>query len=165
MSLVLVLCLLAGSVCVSGTKKSQAAVSTSTIYNNVKSAYGSSFPLSDSNKITTGRKNVFGQYSTILGVSAKLFSSYTAASKKNNSGEYNCFICKATSKKNVKKIKKALKKFVVQEYNSNINYFTDSGKAIMKKAKYGSKGKYVYLFVLDASGNSKAISAFKNSFS
>ena len=165
LSLLLALCLLMTVACVTVETKSQAATSTSSIFNNVKSTYGSSFPLSSNNMIKTDRKNIFGQYSTILGVSAKLFKSYTAASKSNSTEEYVCFICKATKKANVKKIKKAMKKFVIQEYNSNINYHSDFGNKLLKNAKVGSKGKFVYLFVLDTAGNKKAIDAFKKSFS
>ena len=137
---------------------------TTTIYNSVKSAYGAGFPLSNNNKIKTKRKNIFGNYSKILGVSAKYFSKYTAGQKSNSKEEYMCFICKATSSVNVSKIKKALQKFVVNEYKSNLNYHSDKGKKILKNAKVGSKGKYVYLFALDTSKNKKAIAAFKKCF-
>ena len=162
-SLVLALCLLFAAACVRDTTAK--AASTSSVYNDVKGAYGSSFPLSDNNRIKTERKNIFGKYSTVLGVSAKLFSSYTAAQKSNSTEKYVCYICKATKKANVKKIKKAMKKFVVQEYNSNVNYLSDNGKKLLKAAKVGSKGKFVYLFVLDTAGNKKAIDAFKKSLS
>ena len=165
LSLLLAVCLLAASVTV-GQRPAQAkATSTAKVFAAVKDAYSSSFPLSNNNKIRTKRKNIFGNYSTVLGVSAKLFSSYTAAQKSNSKEEYICFICKATSKKNVKKIKSRLKKYVVNEYKSNLSYHSDHGKSLMKKAKVGSKGKYVYLFILDTSNNKKAISAFKKSLS
>ena len=141
------------------------AKSTSEIYSAIEEAYGSNFPLSSSNMIKTERKNIFGKYSRVLGVYAKYFSSYTAAQKSNSKEEYMCFICKATSSKAVKKIKKQMKKYVVNEYKGNINYHSDLGNKLLKKAKVGSKGKFVYLFVLDTSGNSKAISAFKESLS
>ena len=144
---------------------SYAAVSTETVYDSVESAYGSSFPLSDSNMIKVDRKNIFGKYSVVLGVSAKHFSSYTAAQKSNSSEEYMCFICKAVSKKAVKKIKNSMKKYVINEYNGNINYHSELGNRLLKNARVGSKGKYVYLFVLDTDGNKKAIDAFKESFS
>ena len=142
-----------------------AAQSTETVYDAVQDAYGSSFPLSSSNLIKVDRKNIFGKYSTVLGVSAKHFSSYTAAQKSNSSEEYVCFICKAVSKKAVKKIKNSMKKFVVNEYNANINYHSDFGNKLLKNAKVGSKGKFVYLFVIDTDGNKKAIEAFKESLS
>ena len=44
-------------------------------------------------------------------------------------------------------------------------YFITKFLTLMKKAKVGSKGKFVYLFVLDTAGNKKAIDAFKKSFS
>ena len=139
------------------------ADSTSAVYTAIQEAYSNAFPLSSNNMIHTDRKNVFGNYSSILGVSAKYFSSYTAAQKSNSKEEYICFICKATSKKNVKKIKKYMKKYVINEYKSNISYHSEFGKTLLKKAKVGSKGKFVYLFVLDTSNNKKAISAFKKS--
>ena len=164
-SLSLAVCLVLGSIVGTKTVSTAKASSTSAVYNAVKGAYKSSFPFSKKNKIKTERKNIFGEYSTVLGVSAKLFSSYTAAKKSNSKEEYICFICKATSKANVKKIKSAMKKFVVNEYKSNLSYHSEHGKSLLKKAKVGSKGKFVYLFVIDTSGNKKAISAFKKSLS
>lgn len=163
--LCLALCLVVTSVLGVKTTADAKGASTSSVYNAVKSAYSSSFPLSDNNKIKTKRKNIFGNYSTVLGVSAKLFSKYTAAQKSNSKEEYVCFICKATSKANVKKIKKAMKEYVINEYKSNLSYHSEHGKNLLKKAKIGSKGKFVYLFVLDTSDNKKAISAFKKSLS
>ena len=58
-----------------------------------------------------------------------------------------------------------MKKYVINEYNGNINYHSDLGNQLLKNARVGSKGKYVYLFVLDTDGNKKAISAFKESLS
>lgn len=129
-------------------------------FSAVAKAYGKSYPLSSKNVIKTSRKNIFGKYSKVLGVSAKYFKSYKAASKKGKC-EYVSAIFKATSKANVAKIKKALKTFVSKEKSSGANYFSAKGKGILNKAKVGSKGKYVYLFVLDNKGNSKAIKAFK----
>ena len=163
-SLLLVLCLvIAGAL--GSPSTSQAAASSSSVYNAVKDAYGSSYPLSDSNMIKTERKDVFGNYSEVLGVSAKLFSEYTAAKKSSSEEEYMSFICKATSNKNVKKIKKKLKLIVLNEYKSNINYHSDHCNTLLKNAKVGSKGSFVYLFVLDTEGNAKAINAFKESLS
>ncbi|MBO4395899.1 MAG: hypothetical protein J5819_06090 [Eubacterium sp.] len=150
------------SVCFSASTVSFAkANNTKDVYSAVQSAYSSGFPLNDNNMIHTERTNIFGQYSTVLGVSSKLFSEYTAAQKSNSEMEYICFICKGTSRKAVKKIKNSMKKYVVNEYNSNISYHSDYGKTLLRKAKVGSKGKFVYLFVLDISGNEKAIEAFK----
>ncbi|MCR4605265.1 MAG: DUF4358 domain-containing protein [Eubacterium sp.] len=163
LSICLVLCLVF-SAAVCARSNTAEAKSTSAIFNSVKSAYGSSFPLSDKNMIKTKRKNIFGKYSTIMGVSAKYFSSYTAALKSNSKKEYMCFICKATSAKKVKTIKNKLKKYVVSEYKGNLNYHSAEGNKILKNAKVGSKGKYVYLFALDTSGNKKAIEAFKSNF-
>ncbi len=162
-SIALAVCMVCSMLFVGGVSYAKTD-KTTTIYNSVKSAYGAGFPLSDNNKIKTKRKNIFGNYSKILGVSAKYFSKYTAGQKSNSKEEYICFICKATSSANVSKIKKALQKFVVNEYKSNINYHSDKGKKILKNAKVGSKGKYVYLFALDTSKNKKAIAAFKKCF-
>ena len=135
--------------------------SESTAFNAVKSSYGSKFPLKAANNIKTARKNIFGKYSTVLGVSAKNFKSYKAARKSNGKTEYICAIFKATKKAKVKTIKATLKKYVSKEQSSNRNYFSKTGKTLLSKAKVGSKGNYVYLFVLDTKGNSKAVSAFK----
>ena len=135
------------------------------LYNAVKKTYGSSFPLSGNNMINTERKNIFGQYSTVLGVSAKYFSDFKAAKKSNSKEEYICFVCKASSGSNVKNIKAGLKKFVANEAKSNTNYFAAKGKKLISQAKIGSKGKYVYLFVLDTGSNKKAIEAFKKAVS
>ncbi len=136
---------------------------TKKIYDSVCEAYGTSFPLSKNNMIKTPRKNVFGNYSTVLGVSMKYISSYTAAQKSNSKEEYICMVCKATSKKSVKKIKTKIKKYIKNEYKSNLSYHSELGKKLLKKSVVGSRGKYVYLFVLDTSGNKKAITAFKES--
>ena len=136
--------------------------SESSAYYAVKSAYGSSFPLSTSNEINTPRRNVFGKYSKVLGVSGKYFKSYKAARKSSSSEEYVCAVFKATSKKKAKKIVKSLKKFVKKEKSGNANYFSSYGKSLLNNAKVGKKGKYVYLFILDTSGNSRAVTAFKN---
>lgn len=152
---------------VSAAKQAKAsAKSASGIYSIVEEAYDSSFPLDSANEIKTPIKNVFGGYSTVLGVSTKYISSYKAAKAGNTKmkKEYVCFICKASSKKNVKKIKKALKSFVSDEKEGNKNYFDAAGMSLLDDAKVGSKGKYVYLFILDTSDNSKAVKAFKGCF-
>ena len=160
-AVILIMCMIP----VSAVKVDAKAAKTSEVYDAVKEAYGDSFPLSDNNMIKTERKNIFGKYSTVLGVSAKYFSSYTAAQKANSDEEQICFICKAVSKKAVKKIKKAMKKYVINEAKSNQNYHSDNGKQLLKSTKVGSKGKFVYLFIIDTSGNKKAIEAFKKSLS
>lgn len=137
------------------------AASAKSIYSSVSKAYGQSFPLSSSNLVNVQRKNIFGGYSKVLGVSAKYFKSYKVAKKVDSSQEYVCAIFKATKKKNVKKIKKALNKYVKNEKTSNLNYFSSTGKSLLENAKVGSKGKYVYLFILDTSKNQKAVNAFK----
>lgn len=140
-----------------------ANASESSAFNAVKGAYGSSFPLKAANSVRTARKNIFGKYSTVLGVSAKNFKSYKAARKTNGKKEYVCAIFKATKKSKVKTIKNSLKKFVSREKSSSRNYFSKTGKKLLAKAKVGSKGNYVYLFVLDTKGNGRAVSAFKRS--
>ena len=149
--------LLAGSVPV----QAQTDVSTTKLFSQVKTAYGEKFPLSKENEINTKMKNLFGQYSTILGVSAKYFSEYKAAKKSDSKEEYVCFICKATSDDNVSVIKAAMKEYVSNEKKGNENYFSKKGKKLMKNAKVGSKGMYVYMFILDTKKNKKAIKAFK----
>ncbi len=162
-SMILVLCL---GFCMLYTdvRPANAATSKTTdIYNSVRDAYGTGFPLSKNNMIKTPRKNIFGNYSTVLGVSTKYISSYTAAQKSNSKEEFICMVCKATSKKSVKKIKTKIKKYIKNEYKSNLSYHSEFGKKLLKKSVVGSRGKYVYLFVLDTSGNKKAITAFKES--
>ena len=146
-----------------GTFAMTVSASESTAFNAVKTSYGKKFPLKASNNIKTARKNIFGKYSKVLGVSAKNFKSYKAARKSNGKSEYICAIFKATSKAKVKSIKTALSKYVSKEKSSNRNYFSKTGKSLLAKAKIGSKGNYVYLFVLDTTGNGKAISAFRRS--
>lgn len=160
-AVVLVMALFAGVFV--GTGNAEAKTTTSSIYGSVQSAYGGSFPLSDSNLIKVSRKNVFGDWSTVLGVSAKYFTAYKAAKKSSSKEEYICFICKAASAKAKKKIKSGLAKFVKSETSGNANYHSEKGKKLMKNAKIGSKGKFVYLFILDTEGNKKAVNAFKKS--
>lgn len=148
-------------VCAGSVPYAAAATSPSTAVSKVKSAYGSSYPLSSSNKITTAKKNVFGSYNKVLGVNLKNVKSYTAYKKSNSKYQYVCFVCKAKSKAKVSTIKKQLKKYVSSETSSNKNYYNAKGKKLMSKAKVGSKGTYCYLFILDTSGNSKAVKAFK----
>lgn len=135
--------------------------SASSAFKAVQKAYGSSYPMSSANEIKTARKNIFGKYSKVLGVSAKYFKSYKGARKATSTEEYVSIVFKATSKKNATKIKKVLKKYVKKEKTSNANYFSAKGKTLLGNAKIGSKGKYVYLFILDTAKNKKAVSAFK----
>ncbi len=157
LSLLIVITLVFGAV---GVTNFNVKASEGSAFNAVKKAYGKRFPLKAKNNIKTARKNVFGKYSKVLGVSAKNFASYRAARKSNGKTEHICAIFKANKGK-VATIKKALKKYVSKEKSSNKNYFSKTGKKLLSKAKVGSKGKYVYLFVLDTAGNKKAISAFK----
>ncbi len=148
------------AICPMGNVKA-AKSNTASAYSAVVRAYGKKYPLTSANEIKTERKNVFGAYSTVLGVSAKDFTDYKAAKLSNSKYEYVSFICKATSKSKVKTIVSALKKFVANEKKSNENYFTKKGKKIIGNAKVGSSDSYVYLFMLDKSKNKKAIKAFK----
>ncbi len=127
----------------------------------VQKAYGTSYPMNSANEIKTARKNIFGKYSKVLGVSAKYFKSYKAARKASSTEEYVCVVYRATNKKNAKKIKSALKKYVNKEKSGNVNYFSAKGKTLLNNAKIGTKGSYVYLFILDTAKNSKAVQAFK----
>lgn len=131
------------------------------IVSEVKKAYGKNYGLGSKDKINTKIKNVFGGYSSVLGVSTKYFSKYTAFRHADSSEERICFVCEGKNKKEVATIVKNLKTFVSNEKKSNENYFSDKGKKLLNHAAVGSKGKYVYLFVLDTSGNKKAVSTFK----
>ena len=157
LSLLIVATLVLG---VFGYSQVETKASAGSAFNAVKSAYGKKFPLKSSNMINTTRKNIFGRYSKVLGVSAKNFTSYKAARKSNGKTEYIAAIFRA-GKGKVSKIKKALKKYVKKERSSNRNYFSNKGKRLLSRAKVGSKGRYVYLFILDVRGNKKAVSAFK----
>ncbi|MBO6108622.1 MAG: DUF4358 domain-containing protein [Eubacterium sp.] len=137
-------------------------VKTSKVYTRIMEAYGDEFPLSEGNLLNIKRTNIFGDYSMVLGVSSEYFSEYKAAKKSNSKEEYICFVCKATKKENIKKIKNGMKSFILNEARGNANYFSTTGKELLKNTKIGSKGKYVYLFVIDTNKNKKAVEAFKD---
>lgn len=161
----LLICIMIGVSSFSPSVSSAKAQTSAQVYSAVKKAYGTKFPLKNSNVIVTDLKNIFGEYSTVLGVSAKYFSEYKAAKKSSSKEEYICFICKAKSSSDVSSIKTAMKKFVSSETKSNTNYFSSKGKSLMKNAKIGSKGNFVYLFVIDTNKNKKAVKAFKKALS
>lgn len=130
------------------------------IYSAVKKASGKSFPLKDKNLIKVKRKNLFGEYSHVMGVSAKNFSEYKAARIANSKYEYACFVCKAVNKSKVPGIKSSLKAYVKDEKTSNANYFSEKGKDLIDNARVESEGLYVALFILDTDNNKKAADAF-----
>lgn len=158
LSLVIVATLVFGTV---GFANVQA--STSSAYKAVKKAYGKNFPTEK--KIA--KKNYFGSYSKVIGsVSTKSLKSYKKAQKykgKSKKTNYLCVIVQAKKKSSVKGIKAKFKKYITSEKNgaAKRGYYSKTGKKFLNNAKVGSKGNYVYLFMLDASGNKKAISAFK----
>ncbi|MCR4717887.1 MAG: DUF4358 domain-containing protein [Lachnospiraceae bacterium] len=140
-----------------------ASTKSELLYNAVKSAYGGLLPVTSSNEVKyESKKNIFGKYYKIAGVSLKYVSNYKAYIKSNSSGEYILFVAEATSKKNAKKAKKALKNYVKGNKTDCDNYYSKTGKKVYANYKVGRKGKCVYLFMLDSSSNSKAVNAFKN---
>lgn len=125
-------------------------------YAAVKKAYGKSFPLSTKNRIK-GRKN-------ILGVNTSNCSGYYAAQKFGNKNKevYEIFICKAKKgKKNT--VKNQLKSHVKNEKTSMQSYLSKKGKKLFSNYKVGTSGDYVYLVMVDTSGNKKAVNAIKKS--
>lgn len=135
----------------------------SSAYAAIKLTYGSRFPAS----ISISRKSaMLGSYNKVFGVSTKNLKSYKVAQqykKKNRKNtEYVCVIVKATKKSKVKGIKAKFKKFIKNEKGGiSRGYFTKTGARLLANAKVGSKGKCVYLFMLDTAGNKRAISLFK----
>ncbi len=134
-----------------GTTKSQSA------YNAVSKAYGKKFPLTSKNKIKSKTR--------VMGVRTSYMKNYYAASATKGKGKsqakYTVFICEAKNKSNVNKIKSALEDYVENEEISMSSYLSKTGKKLYKNAKVGTKGKYVYLVMLDTSKNTKAIKALK----
>ncbi len=157
-SLLLALITLFGAVGLNSATAEAASKTPAGAYVAVKNAYGKSFPLTSANRVT-GRR--------VFGVKTSLVSSYYAASRTTGSGsakaEYAIFICKAKNSKNARKVKSALKTYLKNEKNSMYNYLSGTGKTLFSKAKVGKKGKYVYLVMVDTSGNSKAVKAIKKS--
>lgn len=123
-------------------------------YAAVKKAYGNSFPLYTSNRIS-GR-------SKVLGVTTSNCSSYYAAQRftKNSKEVYEIFICKAKSGKK-SSIKSQLSKHLKNEKGSMNNYLSAKGKKLFGNAKVGSVGSFVYMVMVDTSSNSKAVKAIK----
>jgi hypothetical protein len=126
-------------------------------YSAVKKAYGNSFPLkSDSKTKTISSKE--------LGVSKSLYKTCYGKTRGTKT-KYILYVAQATSTKNAKKIQSKLKTYVNTESQSMAMYLSEKGKKLFKNAKVGRKGKYVYLVMLDTSGNKKAISAIKDAVS
>ena len=124
-------------------------------YAAVQKAYGKSFPLSTSNRIS-GK-------SVVLGVKTSNCSSYYAAQKFANSNKevYEIFICKAKSGKKGT-IKSQLKSHIKNEKTSMQSYLSAKGKKLFKNYKVGTVGDYVYMVMIDTSKNKKAVKAIKN---
>ncbi len=136
--------------------------STSSAFKTIKFIYGKNFP--KESKIA--KKNVFGKYSKILGVvSTKGLKSYRVAQSykgKSKKTQYLCAIVQAKKKSQVRGIKNKFKKYIQNEKGAvSRGYYSKKGKSLLNKASVGSKGRYVYLFILDTSGNKKAKAAFK----
>lgn len=126
-------------------------------YAAVSKSYGKAFPFSKDDKITSKTR--------VMGVSSKYYSEVYAASKTTGGrkqSQYNIFIAKAKSKKDIKKIKSALENYLENEEDSMSSYLSDTGKKLYKNAKIASKGNYVYLVMIDTDSNKKATKAIKN---
>lgn len=124
-----------------------ASATPKTVYSKVQKAYGKSFPLK------SGAKKM--SY-TELNVSKKYISSYVAY-QKGTKDRRMIFIAKAKSTANAKSIKKQLTTYL--NYEKHNGYLNATGKKVVKNAKIGIKGKYVYIVMLDTTGNKKAITA------
>ena len=141
-----------------------AKASTSSAYSAVKKIYGKYCP-----KVKNiPKKDIFDRYSKILGVlsvkglkSYKVGQSFEGKSKKT---ERVVVIVQAKKKSQVKGIKNKFKSYVnTRKGAAKRGYFSKYGKKVLNKASIGSKGNYVYLLMLDASGNKKAKAAVKKS--
>ena len=126
-------------------------------YNAVSKAYGKKFVLTSKNRIKSKTR--------VMGVRTSYMKNYYAASvtkgKKKSQAKYSIFICEAKNKKDVSKIKNALNDYIENEEISMSSYLSSSGKKLYKNAKVGTKGKYVYLVMLDTAKNTKAVNAIK----
>ena len=136
--------------------------STSSAYSAVKKIYTKYCPKKENIK----KKDMFGRYSKILGVlSVKGLKSYTVGQSfegKSKKTERVVVIVQANKKSQVSGIKKKFKSYVnTRKGAAKRGYFSKYGKKVLNKASIGSKGNYVYLLMLDASGNKKAKAAVK----
>ena len=139
----------------------QAQASTSTAYNAVKKIYKKYCP-----KVKNiQKKDMFGRYSKILGVlSVKGLKSYKSAQKFDGKTKVErvVVIVEANKKSQVSGIKKKLASFVnTRKGAAKRGYYSKYGKKVLNGASIGSKGNYIYLLMLDASGNKKAKAAVK----
>ena len=141
-----------------------AKASTSSAYSAVKKIYKKYCP-----KVKNiPKKDIFDRYSKILGVlsvrglkSYKVGQSFEGKSKKC---ERVVAIVQAKKKSQVKGIKAKFRSYInTRKGAAKRGYFSKYGKKVLNKASIGSKGNYVYLLMLDASGNKKAKAAVKKS--
>lgn len=147
MTLVVVIC------STTSTVTSYAAATTpKSVYTSIEKAYGNKFPLkNDASNLSPNA----------VGVSKKLCESYAGKVKSTKNEKYVLFIAKASNSNDVKKIKSSLSNYIKVESHSMANYLSADGKKLYNNAKIGTKGLYVYLIMLDTTGNQKAVKAFK----
>ncbi len=138
-----------------------AKASTSSAYSAVKKIYGKYCP--KANNIS--RKDGIGRYRKIFGfLSTKGLKSYKAGQKFDGKNKVKrvVVIVQANKKSQVNGIKNKLRSFVNTEKGSATRgYYSKYGKKVLNNACIGSKGNYVYLLMLDASGNRKAKAAVR----
>lgn len=136
-----------------------AKASTNSAYSAVKKIYKKYCP----KKKNIPRQDMFKRYSKILGVlSVKGLKSYAAGQKFDGKTKVErvVVIVQANKKSQVSGIKKKLASFVnTRKGAAKRGYYSKYGKKVLNKAIIGSKGNYVYLLMLDASGNKKAKAA------
>lgn len=157
LSFVLVIALVFGAFGLTNAK-----ASTSSAYSAVKSIYGKYCP----KQKNIPKKDMFKRYSKILGVlSVKGLKSYKVGQSfqgKSKKVERVVVIVQAKKKSQVKGIKNKFRSYVnTRKGAAKRGYFSSYGKKVLNAASIGSKGKYVYLLMLDASGNKKAKAAVK----
>ncbi len=157
LAFVLVLTLVFG---VFGMTNTQA--STSSAYSAVKKIHKKYCP----KKKNIPRQDMFKRYSKILGVlSVKGLKSYAVGQSfegKSKKTERVVVIVQAKKKSQVNGIKNKFRSYVNSRKGAaKRGYFSKYGKKVLNKASIGSKGNYVYLLMLDASGNKKAKAAVK----
>lgn len=140
----------------------QAQASTGSAYNAVKKIYKKYCPKAENIR----KKDMFGRYSKIFGVlSVKGLKSYKAGKSsmgKTKKVHRAVVIVQAKKKSQIKGIKNKFRIFL-NDLKGEVKrgYVSAYGKKVLNKACIGSKGKYVYLLMLDASGNKKAKAAVK----
>ena len=157
LSLIILITLVFGAFGVTNTQ-----ASTSSAYNAVKKIYKKYCPKAKNIQ----KKDMFGRYSKILGVlSVKGLKSYKvgqAFEGKSKKVERVVVIVQVKKKSQIKGIKNKFRSYVnTRKGAAKRGYFSKYGKKVLNNASIGSKGKYVYLLMLDASGNKKAKAAVK----